>query len=175
MYVVAQKGLIPIKTKLIILRGNSGSGKTTIAKSLQNHFGDGTLLVSQDVVRRDMLSVRDRKGNLSLELIRQITEYGKGKCEFVILEGILVKERYGEMLTDLINFYEGNAEVYYFDLPFEKTVERHKSRPLADAFGEESLRAWWRPKDCLGTAGETMLTEEMTEEGILDLIASRIG
>ncbi|WP_084243583.1 kinase [Planomicrobium okeanokoites] len=163
-----------MKTKLIILRGNSGSGKTTIAKSLQGRFGDGTLLVSQDVVRRDMLSVRDRKGNLSLDLIRQITEYGKGKCEFVILEGILLKERYGEMLMDLIRFYEGNADVYYFDLPFEKTVERHQSRALADVFGEDLLRAWWRAKDYLGTAGETMLTEEMTEESILGLISSRI-
>lgn len=139
---------------------------------MQDHFGDGTLLVSQDMVRRDMLSVRDRKGNLSLELIRQITEYGKGKCEVVILEGILVKERYGEMLMDLIRFYDGNADVYYFDLPFEKTIERHQSRPLADAFGEESLRAWWRPKDYLGITDETMLTEEMTEEDILDLICS---
>ena len=46
----------PILTStLIILRGNSASGKTTIAKQLQEHFGQGTLLVSQDVVRRDML------------------------------------------------------------------------------------------------------------------------
>lgn len=121
-----------------------------------------------------MLSVRDRKGNLSLELIRQITEYGKGKCEFVILEGILTKERYGEMLMDLIRFYEGNADVYYFDLPFEKTVERHQSRALAHVFAEDSLRAWWRAKDYLGTAGETMLTEEMTEEDILKCICRKV-
>lgn len=49
----------PIKSTLIILRGNSASGKTTIAKQLQEHFGQGTLLVSQDVVRRDMLRVHD--------------------------------------------------------------------------------------------------------------------
>lgn len=121
-----------------------------------------------------MLSVRDRKGNLSLELIRQITEYGKGKCEFVILEGILTKERYGEMLMDLIRFYEGSADVYYFDLPFEKTVERHQSRSLADAFGEDSLRAWWHPKDYLGTADEKLLTEEMTEEDILKCICRKV-
>ena len=30
--------------KLIILRGNSGSGKTTIAKGLQKKFGHGTML-----------------------------------------------------------------------------------------------------------------------------------
>lgn len=167
------KELIPIKTKLIILRGNSASGKTTIAKNLQGHFGDGTLLVSQDTVRRDMLSVRDRKGNLSIDLIRQIAEYGKGRCEFVILEGILIKEGYEEMLLELIRSFEGNADVYYFDLPFEKTVERHKSRDLADAFGEDSLRSWWRAKDYLGTEGEWMLTEEMTKEEIVELICNK--
>ena len=36
--------------KLIILRGNSGSGKTTIAKELQNSFGRNTMLISQDVI-----------------------------------------------------------------------------------------------------------------------------
>lgn len=42
--------------KLIILRGNSGSGKTTVAKELQKRFGRNTMLISQDAVRRDMLN-----------------------------------------------------------------------------------------------------------------------
>lgn len=45
--------------KLIILRGNSGSGKTTVAKELQKRFGRNTMLISQDAVRRDMLNVKD--------------------------------------------------------------------------------------------------------------------
>ncbi|MGQ0513966.1 hypothetical protein ACT453_12135, partial [Bacillus sp. D-CC] len=57
----------------------------TIAKQLQEHFGQGTLLVSQDVVRRDMLRVHDTIGNLSHDLLFEITKYGKGKCEFVVL------------------------------------------------------------------------------------------
>ena len=44
--------------KLIILRGNSGSGKTTIAKELQKSLGRNTMLISQDVVRRDAESER---------------------------------------------------------------------------------------------------------------------
>ena len=35
-------------SKLIILRGNSGSGKTTIAKEIQKNFGRNTMLISQD-------------------------------------------------------------------------------------------------------------------------------
>ena len=45
--------------KIIILRGNSGSGKTTTAKRLQKKLGHGTMFVSQDVVRREILYVKD--------------------------------------------------------------------------------------------------------------------
>ncbi len=107
-----------MESKLIIIRGNSRSGKTTIAKSLQNQLGHGTLLVPQDVVRREMLKVHDREGNLSIDLIRQIAEYGKDKCEFVIVEGILYKSRYGEMLNNLIQFYNHKSYAYYYDLSF---------------------------------------------------------
>ena len=111
-----------MESKLIIIRGNSGSGKTTTAKGLQNHLGRGTLLVSQDTVRREMLKVQDRDGNLSIDFIEQIAEYGKGKCEFVIVEGILYKHHYGVMLNNLIQFFNHKAYTYYFDLSFEETV-----------------------------------------------------
>lgn len=163
-----------METKLIVLRGNSASGKTTIAKRLQDHFGRGTLLVSQDVVRRDMLRVQDRDGNLSTELIRQITEYGKGKCPVVILEGIFMKQRYKELLIDLIRFYDNKALIYYFDLPFKKTLERHNTRTQSQDFGEESLKKWWTPNDVLGVTGEQLLTEEMSEQTIFELICSQV-
>ena len=61
--------------KLIILRGNSGSGKTTIAKKLQKNFGHGTLLISQDVVRREMLYVKDGDKPKVEKLLLQIALY----------------------------------------------------------------------------------------------------
>ncbi|NME07358.1 kinase [Psychrobacillus sp. BL-248-WT-3] len=161
-------------SKLIILRGNSGSGKTTTAKSLQNHLGSGTLLVSQDMVRRDMLMVQDREGNLSMDLIRQIAEYGKDKCEYVIVEGILSKNRYGEMLNNLIQFYNLNTFTYYFDLSFEETVKRHNSRTKKFEFGEDSLRAWWNPNDYLGVGGEIILTDEMSQNDVFELILNQL-
>jgi len=38
-------------SKLIILRGNSGSGKTSVAKALQQKFGPNTMLISHDMIR----------------------------------------------------------------------------------------------------------------------------
>lgn len=164
-----------MESKLIILRGNSGSGKTTIANCLQTHFGRGTLLVSQDIVRREMIKVKDGEGNLSIDLIRQIAEYGKGKCEIVIVEGILYTKFYGEMLKNLIQYFNNKAFTYYFDLPFEETVRRHNTRTKKEDFGEESLRSWWIEKDYLGVEGERKLTSEMTQYEILELIISQLN
>lgn len=163
-----------MQSKLIIIRGNSGSGKTTTAKRLQEYLGQGTLLISQDVVRRDMLMVKDREGNLSIDLIRQIAEYGKDKCKFVIVEGILNKTRYGEMLNSLIQFYDRKVYTYYFDLSFEETVKRHNSRSKKFKFGEESLRAWWSPNEYLDVDGEVKLTDEMSQNHIFELILNQI-
>lgn len=60
--------------KLIILRGNSGSGKTTIAKELQQVFGNNTMLISQDVIRRDMLKVKDGENTKALPLLEDFCD-----------------------------------------------------------------------------------------------------
>lgn len=57
--------------KLIMLRGNSGSGKTTVAKELQKLFGRGTMVLSQDMIRREVLKERDGIDPPALPLIKQ--------------------------------------------------------------------------------------------------------
>ncbi|MBP5462147.1 MAG: AAA family ATPase [Lachnospiraceae bacterium] len=58
--------------KLIMLRGNSGSGKTTVAKELQKLFGRGTMVLSQDMIRREVLKERDGIDPPALPLIKQM-------------------------------------------------------------------------------------------------------
>ncbi len=164
-----------MNSKLIILRGNSGSGKTTTALRLQEMLGEATLVVSQDVVRRDMLKVNDREGNLSIELIKQIVEFGLGKCPFVIVEGILSNKRYKEMLLNLINVFESDVYTYYFDLPFEETLNRHKKRGKVNEFGESEMRSWWNEKDYLGVPNEKTITKESPQEEIVREILNDIG
>lgn len=64
-------------SKLIIIRGNSGSGKTTVAKALQQRFGHNTMLISQDVIRRDILRVKDGVDTKVLPLLKELLLYGK--------------------------------------------------------------------------------------------------
>ncbi|MBZ8173430.1 kinase [Staphylococcus cohnii] len=161
-------------TKLILLRGNSGSGKTTIAHKLQNTLGNGVMLVGQDEIRRHMLNVSDSPGNLSIELIKHITAYGIAYCEYVILEGIFNKEKYGNMLQSIISNTHIKSYLYYFDLPYEETVRRHHSKVYTD-FSAEKLASWFVEKDTLNVKNEKLIPETMTQNDILTMILNDLN
>lgn len=74
--------------KLIIIRGNSGSGKSSVAKELQRRVGRNTLMIPQDIVRREMLWARDGYNTAAIPLLIALIEYGYTNSEITILEGI---------------------------------------------------------------------------------------
>ena len=69
---------------LITIRGNSCSGKTTLAKELQKRFGRGTMRLSQDVIRREILHVKDEPNPKSIPFMKLMLEYGHENAEIVI-------------------------------------------------------------------------------------------
>lgn len=147
-------------SKLIILRGNSGSGKTTIAKELQRHFGRNTMLISQDVIRRDMLWVKDGESTEAIPLMKELLAYGIEHSDIVILEGIMYADWYKPLFELAIRLYGTEVYAYYFDLPFEETLKRHQTKPNCNEFGEEAMRNWWREKDFSDVLRERIITSE---------------
>ncbi len=67
-------------SKLIITRGNSASGKTTTARALQQKLGQNTMVISQDMVRREILRVKDGFDTLALPLMKEMLLYGQKLC-----------------------------------------------------------------------------------------------
>ena len=147
-------------SKLIILRGNSGSGKTTIAKELQKHFGRNTMLISQDVIRRDMLWVKDGESTEAIPLMKELLAYGIKHSDIVILEGIMYADWYKPLFELAIRLYGTEVYAYYFDLPFEETLKRHQTKPNCNEFGEEAMRRWCREKDFSDVLRERIITSE---------------
>lgn len=158
---------------IIILRGNSGSGKTTLAHLLQRELGRGTLVISQDVIRRDMLYAKDGPGTLALPLLIDLVRYGHSHCSYVILEGILDAAVYRE-LFDAVQQQFSRIYAYYYDIPFEETLLRHETKPNHNDFGEAEMRRWFKPKDLIGTIPETLLTRDIAQEDAVRRILADI-
>ena len=156
--------------KLIILRGNSGSGKTTTGKALQRKFGRGTMLISQDVVRREMLFVTDGPNPEASQLLLKLALYGKSNCNLVILEGIFNSKWYKNLFKNLLDEFKDQIFTYYFDIPFEETLIRHQQKPNAHEFGEKEMREWWNEKDLLDIIPEILLYKELSQNEIVDII-----
>ena len=153
--------------KLIILRGNSGSGKTTIAKELQNRLGSNTMLISQDVIRRDILKVKDGENTPALPLMKELLIYGSSHSDVVILEGIMYADWYKPLFELAVKLYGTEVYAYYFDLSFEETLKRHQTKPNCHDFGEEAMRRWWREKDFSDVLNEVTITSEKDMESIV--------
>jgi ABC-type glutathione transport system ATPase component len=49
-------------TRLIVIRGNSGSGKSYLAQAIRDARPRGVAIVAHDVLRREILHVRITRG-----------------------------------------------------------------------------------------------------------------
>ena len=162
--------------KLIILRGNSGSGKTSVAKALQEKFGPNTMLISHDMIRMNILHVWGAVGiEKSRPLLIELLKYGRQNSEITILEGILDSNEYYLLFETAVKEYGENIFAYYYDLPFEETLKRHSTKPNRNDFGENDMRRWWREKDYLSLICETTLTESVTLNEAVDMIYQEVN
>ena len=161
--------------KLVIIRGNSGSGKSSLAKLLQRKFGRGTLVIPQDTVRREMLWAKDGPGTAAVPLLIDLLRYGRENSEVTILEGILDAECYRPVFQEAVELFGGNIFAYYYDLPFEETLRRHETKPNRFEFGEEAMRGWWKEKDYIGFIPEKTFGPEVTLETAVRQILSDTG
>ncbi len=158
-------------SKLIIIRGNSGSGKTTVAKELQKRLGRNTMLISHDMIRIQMLNAKDPE---ALPLITELLKYGRNHSDITILEGILPADVYKPLFDTAVAVYGANIYAFYYDLTFEETLSRHSTKPNREDFGEREMRRWWREKDYIGTIHETAISAEMSESHTVKIICSAV-
>ena len=157
--------------KLVIIRGNSGSGKSSLARKLQTHYGRGTLLIAQDTVRRDMLKEKVESGNLSIDLTETLANFGYEHDLLVLVEGFYETDIYGQMLERLKKLFAPQVFAY---LSFEETVRRHQTRVKQEEFTPADMKRWWKDRDFLGWEEESFFTDEDSLEAAFDIIRSAL-
>lgn len=161
------------ETRLVVVRGNSASGKSSVAAGIRERFGRGLAVVAQDNLRRIVLRERDRPGGANIGLIDTVARYALDVGYHVVVEGILYSGHYGEMLTRLADDHLGVTRCYYLDIPIDETFLRHASKADHEylaAVTERELRDWYREHDVLPGGLETVIGSDSTLRGTVDRI-----
>jgi len=162
-------------TKLIILRGPSGSGKSSIAKEIRKKAKHKTALIEQDYLRRIVLKEKDTPDGVNSELISQVTKFALNNGYNVVLEGIFHSKNYKDMLINLLKFHPEENYIYYFNISFEETLKRHATKDKAHEFGEKEMRQWYNENDLLGVKEEQVIPEKSTQEQTIKRILEETG
>ncbi|MFI9507954.1 AAA family ATPase [Nocardia sp. NPDC052566] len=155
---------------VVVIRGNSASGKSTVAAAVQRRFRRGRcVVIPQDVVRRQMMRESDTPGGFTVELIEHIAALCLSRGLVVIVEGILDADRYGAML-ERVAAAARTALFYSFDLTFEETLRRHAGRPQAATIPESQMALWFHGWQPLSFAAETRIDESWGADEIVERI-----
>lgn len=164
------------ETTLIVLRGNSGSGKTAVARALQRQRGrDQLAVISQDVVRREVLWANDRADNPAIGLIDLMARYALDQGFSVVVEGILHPDRYSDMLRRLLQDHNGRSLAYFWNVPFEETLRRHATKAKAAEFGETEMRDWWYGAAYIDGLSEATFGVEVTLDDAIARVSADCG
>ncbi|MFE8947908.1 AAA family ATPase [Streptomyces sp. NPDC007856] len=163
------------QTRLVVLRGNSASGKSSVAAGIRDRFGRGLALVAQDNLRRVVLRERDRPGAANIGLIDTVARYALDAGYHVVVEGILYADRYGDTLARLRADHRGPTHGYYLDVPFAETLARHATKSIATRVSEADLRDWYRQRDLLPGGVETVIGSDSCLPETVDRIMRDTG
>jgi adenylate kinase family enzyme len=162
------------ETRLIILRGNSGSGKSTIARTVRQRYGRGCALVEQDYLRRIVLRERDVPGGHAPALIDRTVRFALDIGYHVICEGILHAARYRPVLTALHAAHCGTTSVFYLSASLDETLRRHCGRPQHNEFTTDDMRGWYVDNDLLGLPDECVIDEQTSLDEAVEIVSSRL-
>lgn len=161
---------------LVVVRGNSAAGKSTVAAEIRRRRDARDLaIVGQDQIRRVVLREHDEPDGANIELIGLIARFALDHGYHTIVEGILYSAHYGDMLAALIGGHAGLTRCYYLDVPFDETVRRHATKPQAAEYGPETMRSWYRERDLLPGGLEEVIPACSALDETVDRIMTDTG
>ncbi|MBM7789904.1 AAA family ATPase [Tenggerimyces flavus] len=163
------------RTRLVVLRGPSASGKSSVAHALRMACERSMAWVGQDVLRRTILRERDVPGGINIELIEHTARFALDRGYHVVVEGILDAARYAEMLDRLAAANRGPSFFYYFDVPFDETVRRHATKPEAAVYGPDVMAEWYRDRDLLPGDREQVIDQHSELDATVKRILADTG
>ncbi len=158
-------------SKLIILRGNSGSGKSTVAKALFEQAKKPTVLIDQDHYRFIFKPAGGKLNSKSIHKMIKANVLTALEDNYdVILEGIFNVKSWKAIFDQIFKNHPKNNYIFYFDISFEETIKRHRTKPNKDEWSESDMKDWYNPKDFMGHEFEHVVSENYSKDETINKI-----
>jgi predicted kinase len=164
-------------SKLIILRGNSGSGKSTVALALAKDSTAKIAIIDADHYRQGMLFPKPIEKDDLAALMSQNVLYCLEQGYTVIWDSIFYandrnKAYLGKFLTEL---HPSDNFIFDFDVSFEETARRHGLRSKSNDFSVEDMKERYHPIESLGYDFEYPVPESNTTEQTISFIKQTVS
>ncbi|MBP9853011.1 kinase [Candidatus Saccharibacteria bacterium] len=165
-------------SKLIVLRGPSASGKSTVASMLFKAAKNRVVLIQQDYYRF-IFNPSGAGSRLNSETIHKMIESDVAIAledgYDVIMEGILSVKSYADVLERIFAKHPEDNHLYYFDVSLLETLQRHKTKPKTDEYGEDEILKWYPTSFPSGHPFEKIVAEELSAVQAVEFISTTSG
>src|SRR5215472_1339685 len=161
-------------TKLIILRGASAVGKSTVAEALMERTRRPTVLVELDYYRFGFVNPPKRDHNLEFELSSNDTITALQLGFDVIFDGNFTSTAHDPFLEKLFRAHPKENYLFYLDASLPETLRRHgtKSNPRISA---EKMREVYKNASPTGREEEVVIPEDSSLEQTVEQIVRTTG
>ncbi len=162
-------------SKLIILRGPSSVGKSTIANYLHNFGTDNTVLLPKDVFAIDIIKDNPKLYKPMLRALEKTAQEFLATDSTVIIEGAMYQQHWIDMLERLSKVAD-ETFVFFLQAKLSTVIDRSGQRKKKRALAEEKVAELHPGAQPTGWPNEVVIdTENIGSDQIAKHIAEQCG
>jgi hypothetical protein len=160
--------------KLIMLRGPSAVGKSTIAEELMRRTTRPTVLIDLDYYRFGFVNRPEDWDGPEYEMSGSDVLIGLRMGYDVIFDGNFTSDPHDPFLKSLFDAHPGENYLFYLDATLEETLKRHKtkSNPRID---EDKMKEVFKYASPVGLENEVIIPQDSSIDETVERIIQAAG
>jgi thymidylate kinase len=161
-------------TKLVIIRGPSGVGKSTVATALMRRTTRPTVLVDLDHYRFSYVNSPDYDHDLEYEMSGSDVLIGLRLGFDVIFDGNFTATANDPFLENLLGAHPEETYIFYLDATLEETLKRHETK-ANPRISTDKMKEVYKYASPTGHEREVIIPESSSLERTVEQIARITG
>ena len=156
--------------KLIVIRGATGSGKSSVANYLHNNLEADSVLLPQDVFKIDIAKDNPLLHQAVLNALEESAKEFLAVESVVIVEGVLSKKHWHDMINRLAANNE--SHIFFLSASLETSIKRASQRDKSSILSENDVRQFHPKSIPMGLLNEVIIdVDNTTVEVVAKIIA----